>query len=982
MSRSVMNPARFRFSLRFGRIACIACAVACMILLWGSTDAGWAAPPLQADDGLPPAMIQVTGTVVNLRAEPGLSHAVRGQARQGTNLVVQGRSADDAWLAVTAPEGSAATLWIYADLTDVGASRYVLPWMGPPAVCTRSLDVRAALLTALAAHDRIRTCETVTWADLAILTRMPSVSDDDLLRLRKPHDLAGLTGLHTAQVVVTDAYATAGGRLSGLSSLEHLVLLDDCCAGVPWPDHFLAGAVRLHDLAVQIQHVPVLPTEFLARVPHLQTLRLYLPSFTMLPATFLARVPHLTQLEIRAYALTALPANFLSDAPRLQALTLDTPALETWPSDVLLRIVHVPNLTLRMEAELLPLGFLSDVPRLEQLALSASALTTLPTDFLAETPILQNLSLDLPHLETLPPGFLAGTPRLEQLALSASALTTLPTDFVAETPLQNLNLDLPHLETLPPGFLAETPRLEQLALSASALTTLPTDFLAETPILQNLSLDLPHLETLPPGFLADVPRLEQLALSASMLTTLPTDFLAETPVLQDLSLDLERLAAVPDEFLTEAPSLARFQMKSLHLEALPSAFLARASRLQDLSLDLDRFAVPSGFLADLLPRLHTLSLYLPAARALPPDFLAAAPALQDLSLHLPWAQALPPGFLAAAPALQNLNLNMQNLKALPPGFLTRAPRLEHLGLSSSALTDLPADFLAEAPRLVDEQWRLPALTRIGPRVLANTARLEWFHLHAPNLEFIDAGFLARTPRLSAFTLNMVPTIFVPSPLSASPGGLLYTGPPLYQLHHRPTLFISPGFLADARNLQTVRMETETWSDIELRPTADFLANLPRLHTVQLDTWLRDPPPLGFLRGTRVRDLSLRVRTADAPLAMLTACLQLILPRLAHPPDHGGLDLDFDLVPLPRSEGTTQTDVNAPFFSMEWQIDAAAYFQQGHLPWAAAHACSSSLLLIDRELFSLSPYFLSGQGPVQRVRLAFNPLRCPACQPDP
>ena len=207
------------------------------------------------------------------------------------------------------------------------------------------------------------------------------------------------------------------------------------------------------------------------------------------------------------------------------------------------------------------------------------------------------------------------------------------------------------------------------------------------------------------------------------------------------------------------------------------------------------------------------------------------------------------------------------MEALPVAFLAHAPRLERVGLSADALTTLPADFLTEVPRLRtamdrDWAWHLPNLIQIGPRVLADAAQLEQFSLYAPNLKFIGADFLARAPRLSAFTLNMVPpTPFVPSPLSTAPGGLLYDGPPWYQLHHRPALFVDSGFLAGAQNLQTVRLKTELGSDIELRPAADFLADLPRMDTVRLDMILRDPPPPGFLRGTSMRDLRLHVRIA-------------------------------------------------------------------------------------------------------------------------
>ena len=60
--------------------------------------------------------VRVTGSVVNLRAGPGLDHAVLGQVRQSEKLRVTGISADHQWLRVEPEHG---IRWIYADLTDI-----------------------------------------------------------------------------------------------------------------------------------------------------------------------------------------------------------------------------------------------------------------------------------------------------------------------------------------------------------------------------------------------------------------------------------------------------------------------------------------------------------------------------------------------------------------------------------------------------------------------------------------------------------------------------------------------------------------------------------------------------------------------------------------------------------------------------------------------------------------------------------------------
>ena len=62
--------------------------------------------------------VQVTGTVVNLRAGPGLDHAVLGQVRQGDELPITGSSRTGNGCIL---ELGGESRWIYADLTDIDA---------------------------------------------------------------------------------------------------------------------------------------------------------------------------------------------------------------------------------------------------------------------------------------------------------------------------------------------------------------------------------------------------------------------------------------------------------------------------------------------------------------------------------------------------------------------------------------------------------------------------------------------------------------------------------------------------------------------------------------------------------------------------------------------------------------------------------------------------------------------------------------------
>ena len=91
--------------------------------------------------------VRVTGAVVNLRAGPGLDHAVLGQVQAGDRLPVTGRTASGAWLHVT-PAGHSR--WIYGDLTNIEtAVRQALPVLpGPPAAALSTPTTATPPLTA------------------------------------------------------------------------------------------------------------------------------------------------------------------------------------------------------------------------------------------------------------------------------------------------------------------------------------------------------------------------------------------------------------------------------------------------------------------------------------------------------------------------------------------------------------------------------------------------------------------------------------------------------------------------------------------------------------------------------------------------------------------------------------------------------------------------------------------------------------------
>ncbi len=896
-----MHPSLVRFPLRLGGV---------VAALWLCSFGGGRAAPPNPADAAPPLTVQVTETV-NLHAGPGLSHAIRGQARPGAALTAQARSADDAWLAVVDPGASPRAVWIDADRTDIGPRRYDLPWAGPPAVCTRSPDVRAALRAAWAAQNRERACAEATWADLAVLTALPP-SADDRLWLWASHDLAGLTGLRAARVVVTDAYAAAGGRLSGLARLERLDL-HACCAGRPWPDHFLVGATRLQDLTVEGDDLRALPDTFLAHDLPLQHLSLHARRLAALPDAFLADTPQLQSLDLILASVSDLPDAFLADTPQLQSLNLGL-AVSDLPDAFLADTPQLQSLNLGLAVSDLPDAFLADIPQLHTVTLYADHLADLPDAFLANAPQLQQLSLHARRLAALPDAFLTNAPQLRTVALpDADRLADLPDAFLANAPqLRTVTLRADRLADLPDAFLANAPQLRTVTLRADRLADLPDAFLANAPQLRTVTLRADRLADLPDAFLANAPQLRTVTLHAyHNLTALPDAFLANAPQLRTVTLHTDRLADLPGTFLAHAPqlqSLALFQAGTLwpvrprtddaclselslsvnfwpahflqaHAPCLqqltlrlvgrrhgpwPAAPLPDLPQLQELTLKLDTPAWPLGLVAH-APRLRTLNLDLATADwpSLPRDFLASTPQLQTLTLELPRSVTrLPAHTLVEAPQLTQLWLQASELYELPRGFLAHAPRLHSLEMYATVY-ELPVGFLAHAPQL--ETLVLPAVKigAIPAGFLARADRLQRLDLSlaVSGDASLPDGFLANVPVLQRLDLD----------LYADADG--FAGLPDRFLAHAPQLatFNLGGDLTtlpDRFLTHAPRLRALNWYLSELTAIGDrVLAHAPALVTFALDAPRLATVGEAFLaRADRLQTLTL-LTAAPAPLRL-------------------------------------------------------------------------------------------------------------------
>ena len=541
--------------------------------------------------------------------------------------------------------------------------------------------------------------------------------------------------------------------------------------------------------------------------------------------------------------MQALPADFLTHAPHLQSFTLKASELTTLPAD-----------------------FLAHAPQLHTLDLDLGGVTTLPADFLAYAPHLQHLVLHVPNLNAWPASLTITAEGLQTLDLNNNGVSPPPVGWLAVACLQDLTLSVPwaaeflrhhasclrnldleisdwSVTRLPEYTLEDVPHLETITLTTRSLTTLPDRFLAHAPQLQRLTLEASNLTALPDRFLAHAPQLQRLTLNV-FVQALPDHFLSHAPHLHILDLNLWRVTTLPDRFLIHAPQLHTLSLRSDSVTTLPDRFLAHTPQLHTFSLwsDSDSLTpLPDRFLAH-VPRLHTLDLWLRGnGTPLPDRFLAHVPRLHTLDLWLGKGTTLPDRFLAHAPRLHTLGLCGGNVAVLPDRFLTHVPRLYALDFCSGTdVTALPDRFLAHAPRLHMLDWELENLTTIGDQVLTHAPHLETFVLNAPRLKTVGESFLARVDRLRELVL-------------------LTDG-------QRP-LVLGAQFLAEAPQLETVRLgvwpsphDQNQSGAASLALPADFLADLPRLTTLQLGP-LNDPPAPGFLRGTSLRDLRLRVRIA-------------------------------------------------------------------------------------------------------------------------
>ncbi len=548
------------------------------------------------------------------------------------------------------PDGEAG----YVDdsaVDGIGYMEYRTAWTWPvdganPNFCRRSSELQAHVLADLRGLGESQLhCGAVTWdllAQIRTLGTQTSVAEDTArVPLVRMHDLAGMNGLETARLSISDHIPLS----DLLVHTPRRTILSLNGSDLEMPSEFLASAPQLTTLALQGRHLQ-LPSDFLQAAPQLTALSLSGNNLE-LPADFLKHSPHLTSLSLSSSVLE-LPADFLRYAPYLTSLSLHGNTLRLSP------------------------GFLNHTPDLTALSVGGGGLE-LPADLLKYTPHLTSLSLTGGRLQ-LTTEFLSHSLQLIALSLSGTELE-LPADLLRHvSQLKSLSLNSQDLN-LPAEFLNHTPHLNALSLRGGEIA-LQIGLLDPIPQLTSLSLEGSTLY-LPASLLQPVTQLTTLSLSGNELR-LPTGLLA--PVTHLNTLVLEGLPTeIPADLLQFAPSLS-----ILSLSGNSPGNLSE----RDLKVPLD--------LLSQLPRLTTLTLRNFGGLTMPIDLLAATPDLTSLSLvarrNFTFKQRhsyalgfgfkhMPKDFLKYTPRLKTLELRAETLE-LGFGLLHQTPRLANLILDS------------------------------------------------------------------------------------------------------------------------------------------------------------------------------------------------------------------------------------------------------------------------------------------------------------
>ena len=338
-------------------------------------------------------------------------------------------------------------------------------------VCSRTPQVRDALVEAIGFINRIDNCSEVTTADLTQVTELD-------LRLTgigglQAHEFRGLTSLELLRLGYNELSALPEEIFRGLANLEALLLYDNTVTRLP--PRVFEGLESLRWLVLDGNRLQSLPEGVFDGLSSLEW------------------------LGIRRNSLASVTKGLFDGLDNLSVLALTDNQLSN-----------------------LPEGIFGSLDNLSVLTLSGNQLSELPTTLFRDLRVLRQLGLDYNSLNSLPEGILRGLDRLEALFLHENLLATLPKGvFAGLNSLRKLSLEANSLTALPQGVFGGLESLELLRLQNNRLASLPEGVFGDLRLLGRLQIENNRLDSLTSGVFHGLDNLAFLRLQGNPLRGLP-----------------------------------------------------------------------------------------------------------------------------------------------------------------------------------------------------------------------------------------------------------------------------------------------------------------------------------------------------------------------------------------------------------------------------------------------------------------------------
>ena len=341
----------------------------------------------------------------------------------------------------------------------------------PADVCSRTPQVRDALLKAIGFSPRIDGCADVTTADLTQVAWLDFRGVG--IGALQAHDFSGLTSLEYLSLSFNRLSALPEGIFRGLTNLEAL---------------FLNGN-----------------------------------SLTRLPPTAFEGLESLRWLELGHNRLEALPEGVFSGLMRLEWLGIEHNRLATLPEEVFGGLISLTDLSLAgNQLSELPAGVFSGLNSLTDFVLGGNQLSQLPQGIFSQLKVLRQLRLEENSLSSLPEGVFHGLDNLEVLWMFSNPLDTLPEGvFAGVNSLRVLLLHGNSLTSLPEGVFGGLESLDALWLANNRLAALPEGVFGDLRLLTDLLIEGNRLDNLPEGVFRGLDNLARLFLRGNTLSALP-----------------------------------------------------------------------------------------------------------------------------------------------------------------------------------------------------------------------------------------------------------------------------------------------------------------------------------------------------------------------------------------------------------------------------------------------------------------------------